>query len=246
MAVFAIADLHLSLHASTDKSMEVFGNRWCGYTEKLEKNWRAVVRADDTVILPGDISWALTTEEAAEDFLFLESLPGKKIIGKGNHDFYWQTMRKMEAFREKYALSSLQFLYNNAYLAENIIVCGSRGWFYDPACDNIPDGTDFGKISAREAVRLSLSFECATKIKAENPGAEIIPFMHFPVVWSGKVSEQILSVLLENQVKQCYFGHIHGAYDAPPSFDYAGIRFIMIAADYLRFVPRIVTPAERL
>lgn len=240
MAVFAIADLHLSLHASTDKSMEIFGNRWRGYVEKLEKNWRAVVKETDTVILPGDISWALTPEEAVEDFLFLESLPGKKLVGKGNHDFYWQTMRKMESFRASHALSSIQFLYNNAYLAENIIVCGSRGWFYDPAVENIPKGTDFEKITAREAVRLSLSFAEAKRIKAQNPGAEIIPFMHFPVVWGEKVSEGIFKVLSENGVKRCYFGHIHGAYEAPPSFDYAGIRFTLIAADYLQFVPKLV------
>ena len=156
MSVFTIADLHLSLNASTNKSMDVFGRRWQGYTEKLEKNWRAVVTDDDTVILPGDISWALSTEEAVADFAFLHSLPGKKLVGKGNHDFWWQTMRKLTAFTEAHHFDSISFLFNNAFPVENLIVTGTRGWFYDSSCDNIPPDTDFKKITEREAGRLAL------------------------------------------------------------------------------------------
>jgi len=112
MSVFAISDLHLSLNSATDKSMEVFGRRWQGYVKKLETNWRALVGENDTVILAGDISWALSIDEATEDFLFLNALPGKKIIGKGNHDFWWQTMSKLTAFKEKNGLSEISFLYN--------------------------------------------------------------------------------------------------------------------------------------
>ena len=117
MSIFAISDLHLSTLDSTNKSMEVFGRRWTGYTEKLKSNWLKLVGEDDTVIIPGDISWALTLEEAKSDLLFLESLPGKKILGKGNHDFWWCTMKKHEAFFEKLGIKSISFLFNNNFLA---------------------------------------------------------------------------------------------------------------------------------
>ena len=112
MSVFAISDLHLSLNSSTNKSMEVFGRRWQGYVNKLENNWRALVSEEDTVILAGDISWALSTEEAKEDFRFLHELPGKKIIGKGNHDFWWQTMNKLSAFKEQNGFSDIYIKYD--------------------------------------------------------------------------------------------------------------------------------------
>ena len=239
MSVFVISDVHLSLNTS-DKSMEVFGSRWKNYITRLENNWRAVVKEEDTVILPGDISWGLTTDEALADLSFLHSLPGKKIIGKGNHDFWWQTMRKLTAFCEANGLSSLSFLFNNAYVAENVIVTGSRGWFYDPDCDNIPKDTDFSKIVAREAGRLELSLEEGKKLKELYPEKELLVFMHFPVVFADKVSEEILAVLRRHGIKQCYYGHIHGAYDAPASFTHEEITFTLVAADFLDFVPKIV------
>lgn len=244
MSVFAIADLHLSLHATTNKSMEVFGNRWRDYVEKLEKNWRAVVAPEDTVILPGDISWALSLDEAKEDLSFLHSLPGQKIIGKGNHDFYWQTMRKLQNFADENGLTSLRFLYNNAFLVEDMIICGSRGWFYDAADGHIPEGTDHAKISAREATRLSLSLDAAKQLQQSSPSSPILAFMHFPVIWSGRCSNELLDVLLRYNIDQCYFGHIHGSYDTPGSFCQDGIRFTMISADYLNFVPKRILPKD--
>ncbi len=240
MALFTISDLHLSLNSSTDKSMEVFGKRWRDYVAKLEKNWRSLVSENDTVILAGDISWALSSDEAVEDFRFLESLPGHKIIGKGNHDFWWQTMSKLKAFKEKNGLTSVSFLYNNAYEVEDFIVCGTRGWFYDPACDNIPAETDFAKIVARETVRLRLSLDEAKKLQADAPEKEILVFLHFPVIWAGKSSEELLAVLKEYGVRRCFYGHIHGTYDAAGDFEAEGIRFRITSADFLHFTPLFV------
>lgn len=246
MSVFVISDLHLSLHASTNKSMEVFGNRWKNYITKLEASWRAVVNEGDTVVLPGDISWGLTAEEALEDLTFLDTLPGHKIIGKGNHDFWWQTMRKMTAFCQENKLDTLSFLFNNAYEAEGVILCGSRGWFYDPDCDNIPKDTDFAKISAREANRLQMSIDEGKKLQENAKDKPLYVFMHFPVVFADKVSEDILAVMKANGIRKCYYGHIHGTYDVPSSFFYEGIEFILVSADFLNFVPKIVCKQEKM
>ena len=240
MSLFTISDLHLSLNAKTNKSMEVFGKRWQDYVQKLERNWRSLVRDEDTVVLAGDISWALTTDEATEDFRFLERLPGKKIVGKGNHDFFWQTMSKLSAFKNAQGLSTISFLYNNAFVVEDFIVCGTRGWFYDSSCDNIPENTDFNKIIAREVVRLRLSLDEAVKLKQLNPEKEILVFLHFPVIWAGKTSDEILAVLKEYNIKRCYYGHIHGSYEMAGDFEADGIRFYITSADFLRFIPRNV------
>lgn len=240
MSVFTISDLHLSLSTSTGKSMEVFGRRWQGYVEKLEKNWRALVGENDTVILAGDISWALSCTEAIEDFRFLNALPGKKIVGKGNHDFWWQTMRKLMAFKEENGFSTISFLYNNAIVVEDFIVCGTRGWFYDSSCDNIPPETDFEKIIAREVIRLRLSLDAARMLKEQNPEKEILVFLHFPAVWANKTCEQILSVLKEYNIRRCYFGHIHSSYEIPGNFVADGIEFHITSADFLHFIPQIV------
>lgn len=240
MAVFAISDLHLSLNTKTNKSMDVFGKRWHLYTQKLEKNWRAIVSEEDTVIVPGDISWALSTEEAVADFRFLNSLPGKKLIGKGNHDFWWQTMRKLTAFTSENGFESISFLYNNAAVIENMIACGTRGWFYDSSCDNIPEGTDFSKIMAREAIRLKMSLDEAKKSSLIYPEKEIVVFLHFPVLWGGKSSDELFSLIKEYGVRRVYFGHIHGSYDMPSDFEEDGVHFTLISADFLNFIPKLI------
>ncbi len=240
MSVFVISDLHLSLDATTNKSMEVFGSRWKNYITKLEKNWRAVVTENDTVVLPGDISWGLTTDEALCDLRFIDSLPGKKILGKGNHDFWWQTIRKLTLFCESNKLFTLSFLFNNAFEAENLILCGSRGWFYDPSSDNVPKETDFAKIMAREAGRLEMSILAGKKLKEASPEKELVAFMHFPVAFGGKTSEELLAVLKKHGIKRCYYGHIHGTYDIPASFVEEDVTFTLVSADFLDFVPKIV------
>ena len=240
MSVYAIADLHLSTLESTNKSMEVFGRRWSDYMTRISENWKRLVTNDDTVIIPGDISWALSLEEATSDLKFLDSLPGKKILGKGNHDFWWSTMNKHYGMFEKNGITTISFLFNNAVELENLIVSGTRGWYNDEDMTNIPDNTDFDKLTAREALRLKMSLDCAMRIKENAPEKEIVSFMHFPPFWNGKASNGLIDLLIECGVKRVYFGHIHGNYTIPSKFDYSGIEMSLISADYLNFIPKFI------
>lgn len=240
MSIYTIADLHLSTLEATNKSMEVFGSRWADYTLRLEKNWKRLITDDDTVIIPGDISWALSLSEAESDLKFIDSLPGKKILGKGNHDFWWCTMKKHTEFFEQKGIGTISFLFNNAFVAEEFIIAGTRGWYHDEECGNQPNKADFEKLTKREELRLRTSLKEAKRLLCENPDKEIIAFTHFPPFWNGKASENIISALLEHNVKRLYFGHIHGNYTVPQSFDYCGINMSIISADYLGFVPKII------
>ncbi len=236
MAVFTIADLHLS--TLSDHPMDVFGSRWQGYTEKLCKNWRAVVGSRDTVILPGDISWAMNLDEATQDFSLLDSLPGKKLLGKGNHDFWWDTAAKLGRFFAQNNFSTLGLLYNNAYVLENLIVCGTRGWFLEEEKQNTVGAVEFAKIRNREVMRLKLSLDAAKALQTgENEAREIVAFLHFPPVWNGEVCREIVDLLHTYGVRRCYCGHIHGVYTVPPFEDFEGIRFTLISSDFLQFIP---------
>ncbi len=239
MSVFTIADLHLSTLDSTDKSMEVFGKRWENYQNRIEKNWKRLIRQDDTVVIPGDISWALSLEEALSDLKFIDSLPGRKILGKGNHDFWWSTMRKHEQFLEKNGISTISFLYNNAYEADDIIIAGTRGWYYDEDASNAPSGVDFEKLVARESGRLKMSLNAALKLKADTD-RQIVVFMHFPPYWNETESEATVQILTDYGIKRVFFGHIHGNYSVPSRFEYKGIELNLISADFLDFIPKIV------
>lgn len=239
MSLFAISDLHLSTLDSTDKSMEVFGHRWDGYMTRLKNNWERLVENTDTVIIPGDISWALSLDEAVSDLKFIDNLPGKKILGKGNHDFWWSTMSKHKKLFEKHDIKTISFLFNNAHETEDFIIAGTRGWYHDEDAKNAPDGVDFDKLIAREEQRLSVSLNEAEKLK-EATGKEILAFMHFPPFWSGKASDGIVRILKDHSIKRLYFGHIHGNYTVNPTFEYEGIEMNLISADYLGFIPKIV------
>ena len=239
MSLFVIADLHLSSDGS--KSMEVFGPRWRDYQEKIEKNWRAVVDPEDTVIVPGDISWGMRIEDSLEDFRFLDSLPGRKLIGKGNHDFWWTTVSKMRKFFEENEIKSIDFLYNNAYLLEDFILCGTRGWFVEENQQHTVGTTDYLRIVNREAIRLRLSLEEAKKLQGDTE-LSITVFLHFPPVWNGFVCREIVDLLHEYGVKSCYFGHIHGAFYAQRTQEFEGIEMTLCAADYLNFAPMPIYP----
>ena len=152
--------------------MEVFGRRWQDYIQRIEKNWRHLVTDDDTVVIPGDISWALSLEESLSDMKFIDSLPGKKLLGKGNHDFWWSTMRKHKDFFDKNGITTISFLYNNAHEVEDYILAGTRGWYNDEDATNAPDNADFAKLTNREAVRLRMSLEEAKKLKENAPEKE--------------------------------------------------------------------------
>lgn len=240
MSIFTIADLHLSTLDSTDKSMEIFGKRWTGYIDKLKSNWLKLVKETDTVIIPGDVSWALTLNEAESDIRFLDSLPGKKIIGKGNHDFWWCTMKKHTAFFEKIGVKTISFLYNNAHETENFIIAGTRGWYHDEDAVNTPNDTDFEKLTNRETLRLKMSLDEAMRLKESSPEKEILVFMHFPPFWNGKESEPIINLLTEYGIKRLFYGHIHGNYTVAPEFVYKNVRMCIVSADYLNFTPKII------
>ena len=240
--LYVIADLHLSTAEGMNKSMEIFGRRWSGYMEKLKKNWTAVVEPEDGVVIPGDISWALSLPEAKDDLHFIDSLPGRKFMSKGNHDFWWSTASKMQQLFEQENISSISLLNNNAHLFEDFILCGTRGWYQDEHCDNMPAGVDFDKLVAREAIRLRLSLDEGRVLQKDHPDKEILAFFHFPPIWNELRCEPLIGILKEYGVKRCYFGHIHGNYAAPTSFVDDGIRYSLISADFLNFSPRPILP----
>lgn len=229
MSVYAIADLHLSL-ADESKSMDIFPG-WENYVERLEKNWRETVREEDTVVIAGDISWALKLEDTKEDFRFIHSLPGKKILIKGNHDCWWSTMRKLTGFLSENGFTSIRPLFNNAYEAEDIAVCGSRGWLYNS------EAPEDKKIVLREAGRVEASVRAALET-----GKKPCVFLHYPPVYDGAVCSEIVAVLKRCRIEDCWFGHIHGTLAAKKAMlqSYGGFRLHLISADYLGFRPVLV------
>ena len=240
MALYVISDLHRSTLESTNKSMEDFGHRWQDYMSRLCSNWTRLVGADDTVIVPGDISWALSLEEAVSDLKFIDALPGKKLLGKGNHDFWWSTMNKHKQLFLREDIKTVSFLFNNAAEIENFIVAGTRGWYQDDEAKGALHNTDFEKLVNREAQRLELSLKEAKTLQESSPDKEILVFMHFPPVWSGKVCQPLVDILHKYGVERVFFGHIHGNYTCPPEFIHEGIKMTLISADYLNFIPRII------
>lgn len=227
MSLFAIGDTHLSLR--TDKPMDIF-NGWTDYVSRLEKNWRAVVNEDDTVVIAGDISWEMNIENTLTDFRFLEGLPGEKIIMKGNHDYWWNTKKKMEEFLEKNNLSTIKILYNNAYEVGNFAVCGTRGWFFDDESDTQQ------KVILREVGRLNMSLD-----EAEKLGKEPIVFLHYPPLSLNAKCDEIYDTLVKRNVKRCFYAHLHGtAVKWAFQGESDGISFSLISSDYLEFRPKLI------
>lgn len=224
MSIFVIGDTHLSF--STDKPMNVFKG-WQDYEQKIEKNWQNLVGENDTVIINGDFSWGMSLEETEKDFEFINKLNGKKIISKGNHDYWWNTVSKMNNFVNEKGFDTISFLHNNAFRVGNISVAGTRGWFFDAEKENID------KVLARECSRLRRSIDAAKKL-----GGETVVFLHYPPVAVLKDCEPILNVLIENDIKRCYYGHLHGgAVKTAVNGEKHGIKFKLVSADYLNFCP---------
>ncbi len=223
MSLYVLGDPHLSL--GVDKPMDIFGG-WGNYVERIEKNWRETVKDEDTVVLAGDISWAMRMPEALPDFRFIDDLPGKKIIMKGNHDYWWETRTKIERFFSDNGLSTLSLLFNNAYRIGDVSVCGTRGWFYDAKSEQD------GKVLNREVGRLNTSIEEGRKL-----GGEPVVFLHYPPVFAGKECPEIMNVLLDHNIRYCYYGHIHGkkAGMLATVGNYKGIEFKMISCDQTGF-----------
>ena len=235
MALYSIADLHLS--HGVNKPMDKFGNRWTGHTEKIKAKWSRLVTGSDTVVIPGDISWAMDLTEAADDLLFIDSLPGKKIISRGNHDYWWSTVTKMKSFLGELGISSIDFLQNNAFFVEDAIIAGSRGWYIEQKFQNTQSPTDYKKIVERECVRLELSLDSAEKLRANHHDSPLLVYLHFPPVFGDFVCQPIVDVMKNHTVKNCFFGHIHGKYSIPQSTVYEGVKMTLISADFLDFIP---------
>lgn len=229
MALFTIGDPHLSF--SVDKPMDIFKG-WTDYVERLKDNWNSIVSEEDSVVIPGDISWAMNFEEAEKDFRFLnDELRGTKYILKGNHDYWWNTMNKMNRFLCENDFDKIKIVHNNAYKVEDFVIAGTRGWFYDDSAG------DVHKVILREAGRLKMSLTEAQKLEGE-----IVAFLHYPPLNEQQRCGELLDVLSLYPVKQCFFGHLHG-FVAPgcAKIEDNGIKFNLVSADYLRFTPRLIT-----
>ena len=228
MALFAIADLHLSL--GEDKPMDIFSG-WDNYVERLEKSWRGIVRENDTVVIAGDISWAMKLEETYTDFKFINDLPGKKIFLKGNHDYWWGTKSKIDKFLIENNLNSVSVLFNNSYICDEYAICGTRGWFLEN------DSEADIKVLNREIGRLQSSIN-----EARKTGLEPVVFLHYPPVYGTTECTGIMDVLISNDIKKCYYGHIHGRSNMKNAVEgiYKGIDFKLISCDRVSFTPVLV------
>ncbi len=225
MALFVMGDLHLSL--SSDKSMDIFGG-WENYVERIKENWNREVSPEDTVVVPGDISWAMSLKEAVADFRYIHELPGRKIILKGNHDYWWTTAAKMNNFLVENGFNSIFILHNNHYAYENYGICGTRGWIND---DSEPADA---KVLAREAQRLETSIA-----SAENAGLEPLVFLHYPPLYGNEYNPDLLEVMYRHNIKRCWYGHIHGrkGHQNAVNGERDGIVFQLVSADYVQFCP---------
>lgn len=232
MAVWTIGDLHLPL--GRHKPMDIFGGGWQNYVEKTEKNWRALVGTEDSVVVAGDLCWGMNLKECLPDFKFLDSLPGKKLLLKGNHDYYWTTLGSMRRFLAENGLLSIDFLHNNAFFIDGIAVCGTRGWFFEEQGER--------KIYDREIGRLAASLKAAEGFP---PGKKTV-FLHYPPVYRGIVYEEILELFSRYGVTECYYGHLHGAARRGAlEGEYRGVEYRLVSADAAGFAPvRVFAPEE--
>ena len=227
MALFVLGDTHLSLGGA--KPMDVFPG-WNGYVEKLEANWRKLVKPEDTVVLAGDISWSMRLADTRKDFAFLNGLPGQKLIMKGNHDYWWSTANKMNAFFRAEVFDTLRLLHNNSYTVDGYALCGTRGWLFDA------DEPHDEKVMNREIGRLRLSLQAA------EPGKEKLVFLHYPPVYTGADAPEIVAVLKEYGIRRCFYAHLHGkAIRFAVQGEVDGIRYKLVSADGLQFCPYKIT-----
>ncbi|MCX7748685.1 MAG: metallophosphoesterase [Clostridia bacterium] len=231
MKIYAISDLHLAI--GINKPMDIFGEKWSNYMERIKKHWEETVEDEDVVIIPGDISWATYLEQAVKDFAFIEALPGKKIISKGNHDYWWTTMNKLDQFLFGNNFPTIRFLHNNSFQLGKNVLCGARGW-KSPGDDDF-DGED-RKIYQRELQRLELSLKSAVEITKER---EIIVALHYPPFNSKKEPSGFVEIMRKYPVRLCIYGHLHGeGFKNAVTGEYEGIEFIFVSADYLKFKPQ--------
>jgi predicted phosphohydrolase len=224
MSLWVIGDLHLPFGAA--KPMDIFGGGWDGYVSKIERNWRRLVAANDTVAIAGDLSWGMSLEQSLPDFCFLDSLPGQKILVKGNHDYYWTTVAKMTRFLRANGIGSIRFLHNNSYEIDGVGLCGTRGWFLEESGEAAQQ-----KIYQRELLRLEASLKsCKTKFKTV--------VMHYPPVYKGSICSEIIDMFKAYNVVECCYGHLHGeARRGAVAGMYDGVNYRLVSADNVDFEP---------
>lgn len=226
MSIYTISDLHLSF--LDNKPMSIFGEKWINHAEKIKENWISKVKDEDTVIIPGDFSWAMNLIDAKPDFEYLNNLPGKKILLKGNHDYWWSTLLKMNNFIQENKYKNIFFLYNNSYLIEEKIIVGTRGW-------NISNIDYNEKMVKRENLRLELSIQDGLNKYGKN--REIISFMHYPPITKNIINKyEFINTLKKYNIKKCYYGHLHGnSHKEAIEGKKCDIEFYLISSDYLNF-----------
>lgn len=229
MALYAIGDLHLCLGAP--KPMDIFGGAWVGYMEKLKQGF-SVVKPEDTVVLLGDLSWALDLPSSREDFEWINHIPGRKLILKGNHDYWWSTAAKFDKFCKENQYQNMHLLNNNAYSCENIAICGTRGWFFEED----RSGQHDEKVFKRELLRLEASLKAAGDM-------DKMVFLHYPPRYKGYECTEILELLQRYEVRRCFYGHLHGgSHKLAMEGLWDGVEYRLVAADYLNFKPYCVIP----
>lgn len=229
MRVFAIADLHLS--SVTPKPMTIFGPQWAGHPQAIWAAWRELVAEDDLVLLPGDLSWAMRLPDALVDLNILSGLPGKKVLLRGNHDYWWPTASKLRA-----ALAPDQLaIVNDAVRIGNVVVCGSRGWM-TPGHEPLSDEDE--RLLAREGERLSLSVQAAQKLR--QPGDHLLLMLHYPPASPPYPANPLTRVIEAAQPELVVYGHLHGMAPERAMSHVAGIPAHLVAADALRFRPKLL------
>ncbi|MGN1327501.1 MAG: metallophosphoesterase [Clostridia bacterium] len=224
MAIYAISDLHLSFN--TDKPMNIFG--WENYENKIKEDWNKKVTDNDLVLLPGDFSWELKLQDTYKDFKYLSEMPGKKLLLKGNHDYWWTTLKSMREFLQKNEFTNIDFIYNNSYQYENKIIAGTRGW------NLIEETPEDEKIKKREVIRLENSIKCGIKEFGEDK--EIIVCMHYPPIIKESIESEFTKILEKYNVKKCIYGHLHGKSQLNAIEGiYNEVEYKMVSCDYTNF-----------
>ena len=224
MSIYAISDLHLSFN--TDKPMNIFG--WNNYEGKIKEDWQKKVTDNDLVLLSGDFSWEMKIENTHKDFDFIKDLPGKKLLLKGNHDYWWNTLTNMRRFLSENNINNIDFIFNNSYEFENKIIAGTRGW------NLIDTDEEDEKIRRREALRLEMSIKAG--LEKYGKDKEIIVCMHYPPITVNCKKNIFTEILEKYNVSKCIYGHLHGKAQEEAVEGLANnIQYIMTSCDYTNF-----------
>ena len=230
MSIYAIGDLHLSF--GTEKPMNIFGDNWQNYEEKLENNWNKIINENDVVLIPGDFSWATYLEDTLQDFKYLNKLNGKKILLKGNHDYWWTTLKSMREFLNQNEIFNIDFIFNTSIETDDAIIVGTRGWaFYDTENSE--------KMLNREKFRLELSIKDGIQ---KNNNKKIICMMHYPPILKNMINKneksEYIEIMKKYNVKECIYGHLHGnSHLEAVEGNVDGVNLKLVSSDYLQFKP---------